>query len=144
MPRATILIVEDNVAQSQALAEALQFAGFTTLQAQSGIQALQIATESRPDLILMDTQLSDLDGLAAAETLKSDPVMARIPIVVMTAHDLEGEQARTMTRTCVGYVQKPVQPRHLVTLITAILKLPSEEVTPAKKTHAKPPADRRR
>ncbi len=143
MSRPTILIVEGSPDLAHGLAEALQFAGFTTLHAHAGIEALQVATENRPDLILLDTQLPDLDGLTAAETLKSDPVMAPIPIIVMTADDVEGEQARTMTRTCVGYVQKPVQPRHLVTLIRAILKLPSNDQPTQKIRPQRPPARRR-
>ncbi len=138
MPRATILIVEDSLDISEILADALQFANFAVLQAHSGIQALQMASERRPDLILMDIQLPDLDGLAAAETLKSDPAISRIPIVVMTAHELEGEQVRAMSRTCVAYVQKPVQPRQLISLITAILKLPEDEQAPKKSRLVKP------
>ena len=141
MSRPRILIVEGSPDLAHGLAEALEFAGFSPLHAHAGIEALQVATESRPDLILLDTQLPDMDGLTAVEMLKNDPVMAPIPIVVMTANDLEGEQARTMTRTCVGYVQKPVQPRHLVTLLRAILRLPVDE--PAKKARSKPPAARR-
>jgi len=81
--------------------------------------------ECRPDLIVMDIQLSDLDGLSVAQTLKQDPVTAAIPIVAMTAYEVTAEQARAIGRTCVGHYQKPVRPRDMVNLATAILKLPS-------------------
>ncbi len=139
MAKATILIVEDSLDISEALADALQFANFSVLQAYSGLQGLQIASERHPDLILMDIQLPDLDGLAAAETLKSDPAVAGIPIVVMTAHELEGDQVRAMSRTCVAYLQKPVPPRQLISLITAILKLPADDDAATRKRPAKKP-----
>lgn len=88
MAKATILIVEDNPDISQVIADALRFADFGTLQAYNAVQGLQLASEHRPDLILMDIQLPDLDGLSAAETLKQDPVTQRSPIVAMTAYDV--------------------------------------------------------
>jgi two-component system cell cycle response regulator DivK len=126
MPKATILIVEDSPDISQPLADAFRFAEFNTLQAFDAMHGLQLASEHRPDLILMDIQLPDLDGLSAAATLKSDPAVKHIPIVAMTAYDVAGDQARAISRHCVGHAQKPVRPRDLVTLITAVLKLKSE------------------
>jgi CheY-like chemotaxis protein len=126
MAKATILIVEDSPDISQVIADALRFADFGTLQAYNAVQGLQFASEHRPDLILMDIQLPDLDGLSAAETLKQDPVTQRIPIVAMTAYDVVGDQARAISRRCVGYVQKPARPRDLINLISAVLRLKNE------------------
>jgi two-component system cell cycle response regulator DivK len=126
MAKATILIVEDSPDISHALADAFRFAEFSALEAPNAIQALQFACEHRPDLILMDIQLPDLDGLSAAETLKSDPATQHIPIVAMTAYDVVGDQARAISRHCVGYAQKPTLPRDLINLVSAILKLKSE------------------
>jgi two-component system cell cycle response regulator DivK len=127
MAKPTILIVEDNPDISQPLADAFRFADFKTLQAYNAVDGLQFASEHRPDLILMDIQLPDLDGLSAAQTLKSDPAVKHIPIVAMTAYDVVGEQARAISRHCVGHAQKPVRPRDLVNLISAVLKLKSDE-----------------
>jgi two-component system cell cycle response regulator DivK len=126
MVKATILIVEDSPDISLALADAFRFADFNPLQAFNAVQGLQFACELRPDLILMDIQLPDLDGLSVTETLKSDPATANIPVVAMTAYEIVGEQARRLSRHCVGYAQKPVRPRDLINLVTAILKLKSE------------------
>jgi two-component system cell cycle response regulator DivK len=126
MAKPTVLIVEDSPDISQPIADALRFADFKTLQAYNAVQGLQFASEHRPDLILMDIQLPDLDGLSAASTLKSDPAVKHIPIVAMTAYDVAGDQARAISRHCVGHAQKPVRPRDLVTLISAILKLTSD------------------
>jgi two-component system cell cycle response regulator DivK len=126
MAKATVLIVEDNPDISDSLADAFRFADFTPLQAPNAIHALQLASENHPDLIVMDIQLPDLDGLSVAETLKSDPATAGIPVVAMTAYEIVGEQARRLTRHCVGYAQKPVRPRDLINLVTAILKVKTE------------------
>ena len=135
MAKATVLIVEDSPDISESLADAFRFAEFNPLQAPDAIHALQFASEYHPDLILMDIQLPDLDGLSVAETLKSDPATANIPVVAMTAYEIVGEQARKLSRHCVGYTQKPVRPRDLINLVTAILKLKSE-------TKPSPPKDR--
>jgi two-component system, cell cycle response regulator DivK len=123
MSKATILIVEDNLDISQPLTDAFRFGDFKVLQAFTAIEALQFASLHRPDLILMDIQLPDLDGLSVADTLKNDPDTQHIPIVAMTAYDVVGNQAKAISRTCVGYAQKPARPRDLINLVSAILKL---------------------
>ena len=133
MAKATILIVEDSLDISESLADAFRFADFDTLHAADAVHALQFAHEHRPDLILMDIQLPDLDGLSVTETLKSDPATARIPVVAMTAYEIMGEQAKALSRHCVGYAQKPVRPRDLINLVTAVLKVKSDvKLTPPK------------
>ena len=137
MATPTILIVEDNPDISDSLADAFRFDGFEILQACDAVQALQLASEHRPDLILMDIQLPDLDGLSVARTLKSDPATKHIPIVAMTAYDIVGDQARAISKTCVGYTQKPVRPRELINLASAVLKLPAPLQPPKR---PRPPA----
>ncbi len=134
---ATILIVEDSPDIADSLADAFRFDGFEVLQAATAVQALQIVSEHRPDLILMDIQLPDMDGLAVARTLKSDPAVKHIPIIAMTAYDVVGDQVRTITKTCVGYCQKPVRAKDLINLASAVLKLPGDPI-PAK--HPRSPA----
>lgn len=139
--RATILIVEDSPTVSQLLADAFRFGDFAVLQAFDAVQALQLATQRAPDLILMDIQLPDLDGLSVARTLKNDPATKHIPIVAMTAYDVEADQARAMTLFCVGYVQKPIRPRELVNLVSAVLKRPGGSEPPTRRPGpAKPPS----
>ena len=139
MGKATILIVEDNPDISQPIADAFRFADFNTLQAYDAVHGLQLASEHRPDLILMDIQLPDLDGLSAAATLKSDPSVKHIPIVAMTAYDVAGDQAKAISRHCVGHAQKPVRPRDLITLISAVLRLRSDPQPPPQPRGARTP-----
>jgi two-component system, cell cycle response regulator DivK len=132
MAKATILIVEDSLDIAEPLADAFRFEGFEVLQAMNAVQALQIASEHRPNLIFMDIQLPDMDGLAVARTLKSDPTVKHIPIVAMTAYDIVGEQVRTITKHCVAYAQKPVRAKDLINLASAILKLPGDPIPPRR------------
>lgn len=125
MARAAVLIVEDSPDIAQPLADAFRFADFAVLVAPNAIQALQLAAERRPDLILMDVQLPDMNGLAVAETLKRDPATRPIPIIAMTAYDIDAAQVKTVTRDCVGYAQKPIRPREIINLAEAVLKLPA-------------------
>ena len=127
MIKATVLIVEDNPDLSQPLADAFRFSDFDVLQAYTAIQGLQYASVHQPDFILMDIQLPDLDGLSVADTLKSDPATQHIPILAMTAYDVDGKQAKAISRNCVGHAQKPVRPRDLINLVSAILKLQADE-----------------
>lgn len=142
MAKATILIVEDSPDISQPLADAFRFGDFAVLQAYDAVQALQLASEHGPDLIFMDIQLPDLDGLSVVKTLKSDPATRHIPVVAMTAYDVAADQVRTLTRYCVGYAQKPIRPRELVNLASAVLKLPGEPEPPARSP--RPPRPPRR
>jgi len=132
MAKASILIVEDSPDIAEPLADAFRFEGFEVLQASNAIQALQIASERRPDLIIMDIQLPDMDGLGVASTLKSDPALQHIPIIAMTAYDIVGDQARTISKTCIGYAQKPVRPKDLINLASAVLKLPGDLEPPRR------------
>ncbi len=124
-PKATILIVEDARVTSQQISDALRFVGFTVLQAYTAADGLRMAREHQPHLIVMDVQLPDGDGIALARTLKKDPTTVAIPIVVVTAYELSGEQAKSMSRTCAGFLLKPVHARQLVSLVASVLKLSS-------------------
>jgi len=137
MAKATILIVEDSPDIAEPLADAFRFEGFRVLLAENAVLALQLASELRPDLILMDIQLPDMDGLSVARTLKSDPAVKHIPIIAMTAYDIVGDQARAISRNCIGYSQKPVRPKDLINLISAVLKLPGDPRPPRQ---VRPPA----
>jgi two-component system, cell cycle response regulator DivK len=140
MAKATILIVEDSPDIAQPLADAFRYADFAVLQASGAVQGLQLAAEAHPQLIIMDIQLPDLDGLSAAQTLKADPATQAIPIVAMTAYDITADQARILGRTCIGHYQKPVRPRDMVNLATAVLKLKEEPpAAPKRPQPARPP-----
>ena len=84
------------------------------LEASTGTDGVRQAREGLPDLILMDISLPELDGWEATKILKADPGTAHIPIVAVTAHVLAGDEERSRTAGCDGYLPKPISPALLV------------------------------
>ncbi len=110
----TVLLVEDNEDNRFIYATALRYAGYEVIEAVSGRQGIQEARVQRPDLILMDISIPDVDGWEATIVLKADPLTRSIPIIAVTAHVLPGDERRSMEAGCDGYFAKPVTPATLI------------------------------
>lgn len=102
------LIVDDNDKNRKLAAEVLSAAGFRTLEAETGAEALARAGEHVPDVILMDLRLPDIDGAEAARKLVDDDRTARIPVVAMSALPLEGRGDWLEAAGFAGSVSKPI------------------------------------
>lgn len=118
---ALVLIVEDNPANLLLARAVLKRAGFRTLEARSAEEALDILRTNRPDTILMDIQLPDLDGLALTRQLKADPATAAIPILALSARAMPEDRARALVAGCDGYLTKPISTRTLADQVAAAL-----------------------
>jgi CheY-like chemotaxis protein len=110
----TVLLVEDNEDNRFIYATALRYVGYEVIEAVSGRQGIERAREQRPDLILMDISIPDVDGWEATIVLKADPLTRAIPILAVTAHVLPGDERRSMEAGCDGYLAKPVAPATLI------------------------------
>lgn len=108
-----ILVVEDNADSRYLVVKVLARSGYATVEAESGEDALRIARESAPDLILMDLGLHGMDGLTATAELKKDPATRAIPVVALTAYAMDGDRERTLKAGCDGYISKPIDTRAL-------------------------------
>ncbi|MDP6571911.1 MAG: response regulator [Rhodospirillales bacterium] len=108
MEAKTILIVEDNKLNMKLFNDLLQAHGYNTLQANDGGEALGLAREHHPDLILMDVQLPEISGLEVTKRLKSDDDLKSIPIVAVTAFAMKGDEERVLNGGCQGYIAKPI------------------------------------
>jgi two-component system, cell cycle response regulator DivK len=106
-----ILIVEDNEKNLKLVRDVLQFKGYRTLEATSAEQGLSIAATERPDLILMDIQLPDLDGVTALGRLKENPDTASITTVALTAFAMKDDRERFLSAGFDGYLVKPISIR---------------------------------
>jgi two-component system, cell cycle response regulator DivK len=106
-----ILIVEDNEKNMKLVRDILQVKGYRTLEAGTAKQGLVLAGEHRPNLILMDIQLPDMDGIAALKRLRSEPATASIPAIALTAFAMKEDQERFMAAGFDGYVMKPINVR---------------------------------
>jgi two-component system cell cycle response regulator DivK len=103
-----ILVVEDNEKNMKLLRDVLQATGHRTLEASTGGQALALATEHRPALVLMDIRLPDMDGLEALSRLRMDERTAAIPVLAVTAQAMRGDRERFTAAGFDGYLSKPI------------------------------------
>jgi CheY-like chemotaxis protein len=103
----TILIVEDIELNRELLAQLLED-GHRLVFAEDGVTALERAAETRPDLILMDLSLPRMDGWEATRRLKADPTLAHIPVIVLTAHAMRGDEERARECGCDDFLTKPI------------------------------------
>lgn len=106
-----ILIVDDNAQNAKLACDVLRAAAFRTLEATTGAEGIALATEHMPDLILMDLRLPDMDGIAAARTLRVGARTARIPVVALSALRLDGERDWLLAAGFAGALEKPINVR---------------------------------
>jgi len=104
----TVLIVEDNELNMKLFHDLLDAHGYKTLQTRSGMEALKIAREQRPDLILMDIQLPEVSGLEVTKWLKDDEELREIPVIAVTAFAMKGDEQRIRQGGCEAYSSKPI------------------------------------
>ena len=109
-----ILVVEDNEKNMKLLRDVLQAKGYRTLEAMTGGQAVELATGHAPDLVLMDIELPDIDGVEALRLLRADQRTVSIPVLALTAQAMHGDRERFLAAGFDGYVSKPVNIVELV------------------------------
>ena len=103
-----ILIVEDNDKNMKLVRDILQRKGHVTLEAVTGRDGVRIARERRPDLVLMDIQLPDIDGIAALALIRTEPALDAIPVLAVSASVMPDEQQKIVTSGFDAYVTKPI------------------------------------
>ena len=104
----TVLIVEDNELNMKLFHDLLDAHGYRTLQTRNGIDALKLAREHRPDLILMDIQLPEISGLEVTKWLKDEEQLRDIPVIAVTAFAMKGDEERIRQGGCEAYLSKPI------------------------------------
>ena len=119
MPK--ILLVEDNEMNRDMLSRRLERKGYAVIMAADGAAGVAMATQTRPDLILMDMSLPVIDGWEATRRLKADAATAAIPIIALTAHAMSEDRDRALAAGCNDYDTKPVELPRLLAKIEALL-----------------------
>jgi two-component system, cell cycle response regulator DivK len=120
MPK--ILIVEDNEDNRDSLSRRLQRRGFAIVTASDGKIGLAMAQSEKPDLILMDMNMPELDGWEATRQIKALGGLGDVPVLALTAHALAGDKERALQAGCVDYHTKPVDFPKLLAQIECILQ----------------------
>jgi two-component system cell cycle response regulator DivK len=110
----TILIVEDNEKNMKLARDILQAKGYATLEAVTGTEGVRLAIEHRPDLVLMDIQLPDINGIEAFERIRADAATAGVPVVAFTASVTTGDRSRIGDAGLDGFLSKPINLKEFV------------------------------
>ena len=121
-----ILIVEDNELNRDALSRRLTARGYDVLVAQDGPEGIELAETERPDLILMDLGLPEIDGWECVRRLRANLVTNRIPVIALTAHALSGDRERAFQAGCDDFDTKPIDFAALLTKMRTLLDMPVE------------------
>jgi len=114
MEKGRILVVEDNMDTYKLVHFILQKNGFETFLAVNGRDGVTAAQKQKPDLIIMDLSMPEMDGWTATSILKRDNETSSIPLIALTAHALPGDRQRAMDAGCDEYITKPMDLEDLV------------------------------
>jgi len=116
-----ILIVEDNSQNVRLLKMALRAKGYTLLEAADGEEALDMAINNKPDLIIMDIQLPKVNGVEVTKRLRQMSDFKQTPIIAVTAYAMKGDEEKFMKAGCDAYVPKPINTRQLPEIVAKML-----------------------
>lgn len=116
-----MLVVEDNPANLRLVQALLDRAGYRSVAAGSLAEAHQRLAESQPDLVLLDIQLPDGDGLSLVRQLRAGQAAGGVPVVAVTAYAMPGDRERALAAGCAGYLTKPLDTRAFAGQVAAVL-----------------------
>jgi len=119
--RKKVLIVEDNDLNMKLFNDLLVAHGYGTLQSKDGIEALALARQHHPDLILMDIQLPEVSGLQVTQWIKRDDSLRMIPIIAVTAFAMKGDEEKIRDGGCEAYIAKPISVTSFLTTVERFL-----------------------
>lgn len=115
------LIVEDTEDNMELISFILEGKGYQTLKAVNGEQGVAITLQERPDFILLDIQLPDIDGYEVLKRIRSSEANGDIPIIAMTSYAMTGDKERLLAAGCNGYIEKPINARQVIAQIEKVL-----------------------
>lgn len=118
-----ILVIEDNAQNLYLIHFLLESNGYTVIEAENGIIGIQKAKEEKPDIILLDIQLPEMDGYEIARILRSTPGIDTIPIIAVTSYAMAGDKERILAAGATDYIEKPINPATFVDQIKVHFKI---------------------
>ncbi len=127
MAKVTVLIADDLKFFLEVESTYLKRGGFDVISAESGGQAVQLASTHRPNLILLDLEMPKMDGAAACAAMRRDPLLGSTPIIIMSATGTPEIRERCLKAGCTEFVAKPEKPEELLGIVARILKLRHRE-----------------
>ena len=119
--KGTILYVEDNIDNRTLVRRILLSEDYILMEATNGAEALKLLENSKPDLILMDINMPDMDGYTLTARIKAIPGLGKVPILALTANVMRGDKEKSLEAGCDGYIQKPLDIDQLLNEIERFL-----------------------
>lgn len=113
----TGLVIEDNENNMVLMTRLLEKAGYRTLWAPTGKQGFEMALEQKPDFIILDIQLPDIDGLEVLHKIRTSEIGDTIPVIAVTSFAMAGDRERLLAAGCDEYIEKPIDPRRVISQI---------------------------
>ncbi|MGD8473587.1 MAG: response regulator [Anaerolineae bacterium] len=121
-PRKAILYIEDDPANRILVRRVLEAEGYRVLEAENGLQGLEIAQSEQLGAILVDIHMPDMDGFEVMTRLRSMPMTASVPVIALTAMVMKGDRERTLEAGCSGYIEKPIDVDLLPAQVASVLQ----------------------
>jgi CheY-like chemotaxis protein len=115
------LLVEDNENNRYLMTLLLTAANISVIIAENGLRALEVARSERPDCVLLDIQMREMDGYEVATRLKADAELSKIPIIGVSSFAMPGDRDKAFRMGFAGYIEKPVDPEHFAETVLRIL-----------------------
>ncbi|MBI5892456.1 MAG: response regulator [Deltaproteobacteria bacterium] len=112
-----ILVVEDNEQNMELFCDILEAKGYKVFKAVDGEAGVELAKKEKPDLIIMDMQLPQMDGFAAVKLIREDPIVKGVCIIAVTAHAMKGDEENFKKAGCSAYIPKPIVIKDFLTKV---------------------------
>jgi CheY-like chemotaxis protein len=115
-----VLVIEDNENNMKLLTFILEKNGYDTIGAENGRTGINLALKEKPDFIILDIQLPDMNGLEVLKEIRKSEVNGNIPIIAVTSYAMGGDREKIMAEGCNGYIEKPIDPVNVIKQIKEI------------------------
>ncbi len=115
------LVIEDNPDNMVLITRLLEKAGYLTLEAMTGMDGFEMALQKRPDFIILDIQLPDMDGTEVLRKIRESEIGNSTRIIAMTSYAMAGDREKLLAAGCDGYIEKPIDPARVISQIRSVI-----------------------
>jgi two-component system, cell cycle response regulator DivK len=119
-----VLVIEDNEDNMNLITFILHKNGYSTVWAETGRKGVELAVKEHPDFIILDIQLPDIDGFQVLPLIRGSESDPKVPVIAMTSYAMTGDRERLLNAGCTGYIEKPIDPETVMTVIKSIIGEP--------------------
>ena len=109
-----VLVIEDNDNNLYLIRFILEKNGYEVIEARTGISGVEAAVKEKPDLILMDIQLPDINGYEATRRIRASEADGKVPIIAITSYAMTEDKEKALEAGCTGYIEKPINPETII------------------------------